>query len=369
MGCANYHAELRFDDGVRWLARIPRTTTFSDIPPDVVEYLVESEYATLKWLEDLDTPTPRAHAYGLASDPGNDVGVSYILEDALSGWPFYSHEATDAEKARVYEQYARFLLEIRQRPRTQACSLLPRAGQLVDGPIASNRFLTLATYGPFKTSAEYFSAIAEEHLEITSDGQIYPKFSKEAFVFYNLLGDRVASVLAQLTTATAEGKFFLKHVDDKGDHILIDEDYNITGVIDWQFARFAPACEAFGPSLFTADLANLYGGVNGVGADDRLLAKFLTADGGGTENDFVASVNANELARRFHLGLASGLGQDDVIKLIQAVVNLLGDETDGGAERKKVDEAWVEEQWSRLIEEPQHRVALDLMAELELAKE
>lgn len=47
MGCANYHAWIVFDDGVKWLARIPRTSGFSDIPPDLVDYLVESEFATL----------------------------------------------------------------------------------------------------------------------------------------------------------------------------------------------------------------------------------------------------------------------------------------------------------------------------------
>lgn len=33
----------------------------------------------------------------------------------------------------------------------------------------------------------------------------------------------------------------------KGTHLLIDENYNITGIIDWQFARIVPVCEAFGP--------------------------------------------------------------------------------------------------------------------------
>lgn len=380
MGCANYHVELKFDDGACWLVRIPRTTTFSDVPPTLVEYLVESEYATLKWLQGLDIPTPKVHAYGLASDPGNAVGVSYILEDALPGQPFYAHEATQTQKTRVYEQYARYLLEIKRHPRTQACSLLPRSGQLVDGPIASNRFLTLATYGPFKTSAEYFSAVAEEHVKIIADGQIYPKFPKEAFIFYSLLRDRAAPILARqpgdATTATAtkgEERFFLKHVDDKGDHILVDKDYNITGIIDWQFARFVPYCEAFGPSLFTADLSSLYGGDTGLGADDRLLAEFLAAHGvlkKEKEGDgIVVSEGIGELARRFNLGLASGLAQGDVLCLLQAVVNLLNDHESGIAGRTKVDEAWVEKQWSGLADRPWYRKTASLIADIERARE
>lgn len=28
------------------------------------------------------------------------------------------------------------------------------------------------------------------------------------------------------------GPFFLAHTDDKGDHILVDDDFQITGIID-----------------------------------------------------------------------------------------------------------------------------------------
>ena len=29
--------------------------------------------------------------------------------------------------------------------------------------------------------------------------------------------------------------FFLEHGEDKGDHILVDDDFTITGIIDWEF--------------------------------------------------------------------------------------------------------------------------------------
>lgn len=60
-------------------------------------------------------------------------------------------------------------------------------------------------------------------------------------------------------------QFSLKHVDDKGDHLLIDEDFSIAGAIDWQMARLVPRREAFGPSLVTADMNALcWGGRGGV---------------------------------------------------------------------------------------------------------
>lgn len=51
MGCANYHGWLTFENSDRWIVRVPRTG-FSEVPPRLVECLVESEYATLKFLSE-----------------------------------------------------------------------------------------------------------------------------------------------------------------------------------------------------------------------------------------------------------------------------------------------------------------------------
>lgn len=51
-----------------------------------------------------------------------------------------------------------------------------------------------------------------------------------------------------------EEGFFLKHANIKGGHLLADEKFNITGIIKWQLARIAAACEAFVPSIIKADL-------------------------------------------------------------------------------------------------------------------
>lgn len=365
MGCANYHAELVFNDGARWLVRIPRTTSFSDIPSDLVEYLVKSEYATLKWLERVSAPTPKAYAYGLDSDPENLVGVSFLLEEALPGRPFYPQEASGEHKSRVYKQYARFLLDVRRHPATQACSLVPSSDGITEGPVASNRFLNLAMYGPFKTPQEYYSSVADMHIQLISDGQIYPKYPKEAYIFYRLLKEQAVSALADTPSPALSG-FFLKHVDDKGDHILVDEEYNITGIIDWQFARFVPACEAFGPSLFTADLSTLYDGTVGLSSDDRLLAAYL-ADQEGDGSGLGELANGNELARRFQFGLASGLARDEVLGLIKAVLSIL-DHDLPTVDPPEATEPWVEAQWAQAAGEPWFEATKVLVEELERLK-
>ncbi|EEA23106.1 hypothetical protein PMAA_096990 [Talaromyces marneffei ATCC 18224] len=111
-------------------------------------------------------------------------------------------------------------------------------------------------------------------------------------------------LLASISLLYSRLKFFLKHVDDKGDHLLVDDEYNITGIIDWQFARIVPAAEAFGPSYVAPDLESLYSSSSGISADVRLLTGSLRSRG---YHDLATFAGGNEVMRRFHHGLADGL--------------------------------------------------------------
>ena len=344
MGCANYHAWLDFADGVQWLVRLPLTTDGNGVPMDLVDHMVASEYATLRFLEQhmgsgvRAVRAPRAHGFGIAGDADNAVGVAYLLEDALPGRPFYEHNATPEQKHHVYSQYADILAEISLHPLKQACSLVPSNGATTEGAIASDRFLTLSQHGPYADALAFYSSVADLHLDLIADGQIFVDYPKEAFVFYRLLRDRAAPALAASPEHTLLPGFFLKHVDDKGDHILVDSDYNITGLIDWQFARFVPAVEAFGPSILTADLGNLYDGKAGLGADDEELAALFREKG---RDDLAKQAAGTELARRFHFGLASGLSRVEAVGMLDAVLALLGVDRDIHASD------WVVAEWAR----------------------
>lgn len=161
MGCANYHCWLIFDTDERWIVRIPRTG-FSDVPSELVEYLVESEYATLKFLESANIPTPKVYGYGLASDHSNRVGVCYIIMQALTGKPYYAQETSPAQKERVIEQVANYLVEISKHPSPSIGSFVMRNNQPEISAVASNRFVALGTYGPFTSSLDYITNIIEQ---------------------------------------------------------------------------------------------------------------------------------------------------------------------------------------------------------------
>ncbi|KAF2492226.1 hypothetical protein BU16DRAFT_574288 [Lophium mytilinum] len=315
MGCPNYHAWIDFDDGEKWLVRIPRSD-FSSIPATLVEYFVSSEYATLKFLETTKVPAPRAFGFGFLSDPANHVGVNYLLMQALPGNPYDSSIATGNQRNRVLRQFAGILVEISNHPFKKAGSLLlDRNGAFEVAAVASHRFITLGRYGPFRTDADYFATIADQHLDLIADGQLYHTYPKEAFLFYQLLRQHNH----ELCSNTSGNAFFLKQVNDKGDHLLVDEEHNIVGIIDWQFARTVPACEAFGPSLLTADFQTLYSRNAGVTEADRELFRALQDL---QRADLATYASSSELVRRFHIGFARGLSRDDVCEMVAGVLRL-----------------------------------------------
>lgn len=186
-------------------------------------------------------------------------------------------------------------------------------------------------------------------MDIIADGQLYPEYPREAFLFYKLLKD-IASPILDTLSAPPKG-FFLKHVDDKGDHILVEDNIDITAIIDWQFARFVPSCEAFGPSLFTADLGALYGVGTSLGADDEQLATYL--------EEGALPVMRSELARRFQLGLASDMSRSDVVALTKAVLRLIGMED----EAEDV-ERWFKQSWDDAADDLRRRQVEDLITRL-----
>lgn len=305
---------------------------FTDVPADLVDYLVESEYATLKFLESVNVPTPKVFGYGLVSDHSNRVGVCYIMMQALPGKPYGAHDASPAQKKRVIEQVANYLVEISKHPLSAIGSFAMINNQPQISAVASNRFVALGKYGPFTSRLDFITSVIEQYMDLIADGQVHTKCPLEAFLFYYFLRENKESLINRDVTGQ---RFFIKHVDDKGDHLLVDEGYNVTGIIDWQFARVVPAAEAFGPSYVTADLASLYSSsLTGVSADDRLLADALRRRG---RDDLAAIAEGNEIMRRFHHGLANGLNKDEARELLGGMVNcVLG-------ENLKVDEmnAWI----------------------------
>ncbi|KAI5777198.1 hypothetical protein EDC01DRAFT_679839, partial [Geopyxis carbonaria] len=306
MGCANYHARIRFLDGsATWLVRIARSgiPAGGSLPHELVDELIASEYATLKFLATTSVPAPKPFGYGLCSDPENTVGVGYILMEEMPGkvWNGQGSRASgktsadDADKKRVWEGLADILIELHRHPFPRAGSLRLREDsdshpQFDVGATASDRFLLIGIHGPYETEEAYYHGFVEQYLNLIATHQVFTEFPVNAYLIFMFLKSNIASV------CTGTNKFFLKHVDDKGDHLMVDEDLKITGVIDWQMARVVPPSEAFGPSLVTADMGDLDDGRSRISVSDKALSDALRAKGANELADIMAK---NEKLRRF----------------------------------------------------------------------
>lgn len=313
-GCANYHARIRFGDASpSWLMRVPRVSGYAvGFPVRLAEYLIRSEYATLRFLETTAVPAPRAFSFGIPSQ-GTDhgVGVCFLLMEELTGKPWDGQGDT----AKVWKGLADILAELERHPFTKAGSLC------VDSPddlpsvsaTASDRFVCLDPYGPFDNSVAYYTAWAEQYLALIADGQLYPQFPIEAYLVYRFLQDNATQL------SDSEDEFFLKHVDDKGDHLLVDEDLNITGIIDWQMARVVPRREAFALSLVSADMRALCEGNVSLGAKDVALINALREKGAR-----LASYTGDEKVRRVFWGLGLEPKWSYALPLANAILQVFG---------------------------------------------
>lgn len=155
-------------------------------------------------------------------------------------------------------------------------------------------------------------------MELIADGQLYTEYPIDAYLIYRFLKDNAGQLVPRDESEETE-RFYLKHVDDKGDHLLVDEELNITGIIDWQMARLVPPREAFGPSLVTADMHALCRGQVSLSANDLALADLLRRRG------FSAASNmTDEKARRYFWGLGIEPEWKYALPLAQAILEVFG---------------------------------------------
>ncbi|KAL2129175.1 hypothetical protein VTI74DRAFT_8115 [Chaetomium olivicolor] len=108
-------------------------------------------------------------------------------------------------------------------------------------------------------------------------------------------------------------------MDDKGGHILIDNDFNITGIIDWNFARIVPAYKAFRPSLVTADMDTIFSGRVGLSEYDYILASAV-GKGSGSEVLGLIARSTDRIHRfTFVLGMGMALCFQEVLAVFNGI--------------------------------------------------
>ncbi|KZV98979.1 hypothetical protein EXIGLDRAFT_266179 [Exidia glandulosa HHB12029] len=276
MGGCNLHLPATFSDGVEWIVRIPQQHV--RLPPLALHRaIVTSEIATLKYLKAIDLPIPKV--FDIQLSESNPAGVSFVVCEFVRGEPCMWKQPTAAQRTHFISQYARVLVRLSEHPFSSIGVLQSEGGEI--GPVLDPEFVdcyddTYTRIGPFPSSREYYHHLLRTILAEVRDGRRYISCPVDGYLVHLQLLE-VIDLLYPTESQASDGQFFIKHPDDKGDNFLVDEDFNITALIDWERTKTCPPEEAFAGPTFTLDVGDFYDGVNTLSADETTLAKALQA--------------------------------------------------------------------------------------------
>lgn len=307
MGNQNCHAEITFQDNVQWLARF-RLTRTSSPPREVRNYILRSEVATMTYLQQhTKIPAPNIFDWGCESEQDSPLGVCYILMEKLKGDPLDWNSANPAQREHVMQQLVDIFIEIEKHPFDQMGSLLFSTGATptvqIQGLAQQSTFRVGGggPLGPFSSSAKGLRAVIKSYLAMIASGEIDACHPSDAYLMHRFRLDLIDNVWGN---DASESQLFLKHPDDKGDHILVDDSFNIVGIIDWEWTQTVSKAEAFCSPCMMWPVGKFYKGSNELTADEMRLASIYRERG---RQDLAACVIEGRKVQRFLFAL----GPDD----------------------------------------------------------
>ncbi|KAI9737978.1 MAG: hypothetical protein M1834_009348 [Cirrosporium novae-zelandiae] len=279
MGGMNYHVEIHFEEGISWLARIRRCNATSPTT-DLRDYIIRSEVATLQFLEKTKVPAPRVFDFAFEGKD-NPVGVGYILMENMHGKALRWSLMSPAQRKKVMSQLADIFIELQTSP-FDSMGSLDRPGTTHVGGFAQESLTDftgpeMRLIGPCSSLEKYFSAMLSLIIDLIMRGESYPQRAVDAYLIHRSLLDSIPAILSHCIDE--DRKFYLKHADDKGDHILVDDEYNITGIIDREWAYTTSKTIAFNSPIALLPVDEFYNGNSNLSDDETVFGQLLEDKG------------------------------------------------------------------------------------------
>ncbi|KAI1062295.1 hypothetical protein LB506_006264 [Fusarium annulatum] len=302
-GSTHWVIFITFEDGIEWVFRSPRGGSSAIITEKSASKLLISEATTLKYLRTLGAiPVPEVFSFSGGAD--NDIGVPYILMSKAGGRPLSDYDwielsriegyptrrplipLTDQDREKVMKQLGVIMSRLSDCHFDKIGSLLEDSdGNTFVGECLSPSLLWQhrdelegIDRGPFDWGSQYlrslisaFKAHAEE-LSLTPhsffapipDPFEYPNWASyrkavDRWQTFCSIGDKVegnknrlAFCIAALflnemvpSLTSTDQNYVLCHPDLHVGNIFVDEDLNITSIIDWSSASSSPRAELF----------------------------------------------------------------------------------------------------------------------------
>ena len=298
-GGQNCNIDVLFQDGVVWLARIRLNDPL--LPPeDTQAYISLSEASTLRFLEETGFPVPTVY-YSASKSSKSPIGVPLLLMEKMKGVPLMWDLTTPSQRTRVLEQLSDFLLALEKHPFDSTGSIIKSNDPSRLGGFAQSQLFDdpTATIGPFDNLESSLRAIVGQQLRLIANGEL-STLAVDHYLSHCWRMDMIPEVLS----IHKDSGFFLKHFDDKGDHILVDEDFNITAIIDWEFASLEPKALAFSSPCMLWPVGDFYAGSNNLSSEEIELAAIFERRG---RNDIACLVRDGRKWQRYLFFIGGGV--------------------------------------------------------------
>ncbi|WWC60076.1 uncharacterized protein I303_102639 [Kwoniella dejecticola CBS 10117] len=252
-GSCNFHVKIVFEDGSRWVMRIRRRYAhrYSDQP---LQLNLESEVATLRALHAAGIAVPNAWTRPMASKL--HPKLIYCYQTWLPGEAFradyrripFLKPTLDSATIRHIRGLAEWFIKMEKCTFDKVGSLTfaqKEHQEIVVGPLIERHpaYLEPPFYQePFTTSKERWLAIIQKRMDfVLSREYCAPSWELK---FYLALLD-VKCLVNQCSEMNDPGPFYIKHDDDRFDHIRAKESGEVTGILDWEWAYTTNKQEAF----------------------------------------------------------------------------------------------------------------------------
>ncbi|EXM03479.1 kinase-like domain-containing protein [Fusarium oxysporum II5] len=241
-GSTHWVIFITFEDGIEWVFRSPHGGSSAIITEESASKLLISEAATLKYLRTLGSiPVPEVFSFSGNAD--SDIVVPYILMSKASGRPLSEYDWIELSRIEGYPT---------RRP------LLPLTDQ--DREKESQYLQSLVS--AFKAHAEELPLSPHSFFAPIPDPFEYPNWTSyrqavERWRAFCSIGDKVEGnknrlsfcIAAQFlnemvpSLTSTDENYVLCHPDLHLGNIFVDEDFNITSIIDWSSVSSSPLAE------------------------------------------------------------------------------------------------------------------------------
>ncbi|OAT13807.1 hypothetical protein BDBG_08936 [Blastomyces gilchristii SLH14081] len=231
---------LIFNDNTKWIARIQ----LRECNSESIKHLLHEVHTLALIREQTRIPVPQVFGYELSRV--NIVGAAFMIMefipgntamDAFGGWHVHKGEIPSNYKAKFFRAIAGIQVEM-------ASIRFPKIGMIVkreDGTYDIDPIPGLG--GPFKTASDYFEAWANHakfpRRESDLRRQLPPNLSDDIIVSIQQFPCQLKKVTRQIVRLNT-GPFPLCHMDYRHSNVIVEGDYNILSVIDWENACTVP---------------------------------------------------------------------------------------------------------------------------------